>query len=146
MVSTQKMLANITTTTTISTTISRSTIIITTTIISLSQWGYMQITSDILRYSGKEDKLLFLFNPSDSLQPNGLQHARLPCPSPPPGGLLKLMSIELVIIQGILLPWNHKVPGGKGSYSGTVFSLGGVTFGSEKTGVFTETHVKVFYK
>ena len=146
MVSTQKVLANITTTiTTISTTISSSTIIITTTIISLSQWGYLQITSDILRYSGKEDKL-FLFNRSDSLQPNGLQHARLPCPSPSPGGLLKLMSIELVIIQGILLPWNHRVPGGKGSYSGTVFSLGGATFGSEKTGVFIEMHVKVFYK
>ena len=34
---------------------------------------------------------------SDSLQPRGLQHARFPCPSPTPAGLLKLMSIELVM-------------------------------------------------
>ena len=33
---------------------------------------------------------------SDSLQPYGLQHARLPCPSPSPG-FLKLMSIESVM-------------------------------------------------
>ena len=30
---------------------------------------------------------------SDSLQPHGLQHARLPFPSPSPRSLLKLMSI-----------------------------------------------------
>ena len=33
---------------------------------------------------------------SDSLWPHGLQHARLPCPSPSPG-FLKLMSIESVM-------------------------------------------------
>ena len=41
---------------------------------------------------------------SDSLQPHGLQHARLPCSSlPTPGSLLKLMSIELV------MPSNHLI-------------------------------------
>ena len=34
---------------------------------------------------------------SNSLQPHGLQHARLPCPSPTPHSLLKLMSIKLVM-------------------------------------------------
>ena len=34
---------------------------------------------------------------SDSLWPHGLQHTRLPCPSPNPWSLLKLMSIKLVI-------------------------------------------------
>ena len=38
---------------------------------------------------------------SDSLQPHGLQHARLPCPSPTPRACLKLMSIESV------MPSNH---------------------------------------
>ena len=33
---------------------------------------------------------------SHSLRPHRLQHARPPCPSPAPRGLLKLMSIELV--------------------------------------------------
>ena len=41
---------------------------------------------------------------SDSLQPHGLQHARLPCPSPTSSqSLLKIMSIELVI------PSNHLI-------------------------------------
>ena len=40
---------------------------------------------------------------SDSLQPLGLQHARLPSPSPTPRDLLKLMSIELV------MPSNHLI-------------------------------------
>ena len=39
---------------------------------------------------------------SSSLQPNELQHARLPCPSPTPG-VYWLMSIELVI------PSNHLI-------------------------------------
>ena len=39
---------------------------------------------------------------SDSLRPQGLQHARPPCPSPTPG-LLKLRSIELV------MPSNHLI-------------------------------------
>ena len=34
---------------------------------------------------------------SDSLQPHGLQHVRLPCPLPKVQSLLKLMSIELVM-------------------------------------------------
>ena len=38
-----------------------------------------------------------------TLQPHGLQHARLPCPSPTPGALFKLTSIELVI------PSNHLI-------------------------------------
>ena len=40
---------------------------------------------------------------SNSLQPHGLQHARLPCPSPTPGSLLKLISIKLVV------PSNHLI-------------------------------------
>ena len=40
---------------------------------------------------------------SDSLQPRGLQHARFPCPSPTPAGLLKLMSIELVMPSNRLI-------------------------------------------
>ena len=38
-----------------------------------------------------------------SLQPHGLQHAGLPCPSPTPRSLLKLMSIESV------MPSNHLI-------------------------------------
>ena len=40
---------------------------------------------------------------SDSLRPHGLQHSRLPCPSPTPGVLLKLMSVVLV------MPSNHLI-------------------------------------
>ena len=40
---------------------------------------------------------------SNSLQPHGLQRARLPCPSPKSRGLLKLMSIELE------MPSNHLI-------------------------------------
>ena len=41
---------------------------------------------------------------SNSLWPHGLQHARLPCPSPTNRSLLKLMSIKLV------MPFNHLIP------------------------------------
>ena len=40
---------------------------------------------------------------SDSLQPHGLLHTRLPCPSPTPRACFKLMSIELV------MPSNHLI-------------------------------------
>ena len=42
---------------------------------------------------------------SDSLQPHGLQHARLPCPSATPGAYSrsKLMSIELVMTPNHLI-------------------------------------------
>ena len=40
---------------------------------------------------------------SDSVRPHGLQHARLPCPSPTPRSLLKLMSIQSV------MPSNHLI-------------------------------------
>ena len=40
---------------------------------------------------------------SDSLRPRGLQHTRLPCPSPNFQSLLKLMSIESV------MPSNHLI-------------------------------------
>ena len=40
---------------------------------------------------------------SDSLRPHGLQHARPPCPSPTPGHLPRLMSIESV------MPSNHLI-------------------------------------
>ena len=40
---------------------------------------------------------------SDSLRPFGLQHTRLPCPSPSPRALLKFMAIELV------MPSNHLI-------------------------------------
>ena len=41
---------------------------------------------------------------SDSLRPHGLQHARLPCPSPTPWILLTLISIELVMSSNHLIP------------------------------------------
>ena len=40
---------------------------------------------------------------SDSLRPHGLQHARLPCPSPNSRCLLKLMSIEQVMSSTYLI-------------------------------------------
>ena len=40
---------------------------------------------------------------SNSLRPHGLQHARLSCPSPTPGSLLKLMSMELVMPSNYLI-------------------------------------------
>ena len=40
---------------------------------------------------------------SDSLQPHGQKHARLPCPSPAPRSLIKLMSIELVMPSNYLI-------------------------------------------
>ena len=40
---------------------------------------------------------------SNSLRPNGCQHARLPCPSPTPHCLLRLMSIKL------FMPSNHLI-------------------------------------
>ena len=40
---------------------------------------------------------------SDSLQPRGLQHARLPCPSLSPGVCSKLMSIESVMPSNPLI-------------------------------------------
>ena len=50
--------------------------------------------------------LLLLFSHSvmsNSLQPEGLQYTRFPCPSPSPQSLLKLMSIESV------MPSNHLI-------------------------------------
>ena len=48
---------------------------------------------------------------SDSVQPNGLQHTRLPCPSPASQSLLKLISIKsvmpssrLILCRLLLLP------------------------------------------
>ena len=43
---------------------------------------------------------------SDSLQPHGLQHTRLPCPSTISQSLLKLMSIELVMPSNHLIVFN----------------------------------------
>ena len=40
---------------------------------------------------------------SDSLWPHGLQHARLPCPSPTPGACSNSLSMELV------MPSNHLI-------------------------------------
>ena len=39
----------------------------------------------------------------DSLRPHGLQHTRLPCPSPTPGAYLNSLSIKLV------MPSNHLI-------------------------------------
>ena len=59
---------------------------------------------------------------SDSLRPHGLQHARLPCPSPTPG-VLKLMFIEsvvpsnhLILCYPLLLPPSISVWDNWGSY------------------------------
>ena len=50
-------------------------------------------------------------NHADSLQPHGLLHARLPCPSLPPGVcLLKLKSIESVISSNRLILCGPPVP------------------------------------
>ena len=40
---------------------------------------------------------------SDSFQPHGLQHARLPCPSVSPWSLLKLMSLESTMLYNHLI-------------------------------------------
>ena len=40
---------------------------------------------------------------TDSLRPCGLQYTRLPCPSPIPRSLLKLMSIESVMLSNCLI-------------------------------------------
>ena len=40
---------------------------------------------------------------SSSLHPHGLQHARLPCPSPTPRALLKLMSTKSVMLSNYLI-------------------------------------------
>ena len=56
------------------------------------------------RTAALKDMLLFGHSVvSDSLRPHGLQHARLPCPSPAPGWLLKLMSIESVMPSSHLI-------------------------------------------
>ena len=48
---------------------------------------------------------------SDSLQPHGLQHTRLPCPSPSLWNLLKLISIELVMSSNhLILCWSFLFP------------------------------------
>ena len=48
------------------------------------RWGLWEVLWEI--FSSHEQPLLFLFFiVSDSLQPHGLQHARLLCPSPSPG-------------------------------------------------------------
>ena len=44
---------------------------------------------------------------SDSLQPHGLQHVRLPCPSPTPSTFFKLMSIKLVMSSNHLILCHH---------------------------------------
>ena len=44
---------------------------------------------------------------SDSLQPHGLQHARLPCPSTTPWSLLKLMFMESVMPSSHLVLCCH---------------------------------------
>ena len=40
---------------------------------------------------------------SDSLQPHGLQHSRLPCPSPSPGAWLVMPSNHLILCCPLLL-------------------------------------------
>ena len=50
--------------------------------------------------------ILLLFSDSvvsDTLQPHGLQHSRLPCPSLSSWGLLKFMSTESVMLKA----WKH---------------------------------------
>ena len=47
---------------------------------------------------------------SDSLQPHGLQHARPPCPSTNSQSLLKLMSIELVMLSNHIILCQSVLP------------------------------------
>ena len=59
-----------------------------------------------LKLNIQKNKIMFSRSVvSDSLQPHGLQHARLPCPSPTPGAYSrsKLMSIELVMTPNHLI-------------------------------------------
>ena len=57
----------------------------------------------VLSAHGKEKSQFICLVVSDSLRTHGLQHARLPCPSPNSRILLKLMSIESV------MPSNHLI-------------------------------------
>ena len=73
-------------------------------------WPQIYLLSDIKEHKHAEflkthltiTNWLLLFGRSaisDSLWTHGLQHARLPCPSPSPWSLLKLMSIELLMLS-----------------------------------------------
>ena len=57
------------------------------------------LNSILIAYSVQFSRLVV----SDSLQPHESQHARPPCPSPTPGVLLKLMSIESVMPSSHLI-------------------------------------------
>ena len=64
-----------------------------------------QTSSLLLSYQGSPETRSVQSSPSvmsDSLRPHGLQHARLPCPSPTPGAY-SLMPIESV------MPSNHLI-------------------------------------
>ena len=58
---------------------------------------------------------------SNSLRPHGLQHARLPCPSPTPGGSLKLKSIESVMPSSHLILLSSPSPAPNPSQHQTLF-------------------------
>ena len=59
-----------------------------------------------MRWQSFHSSCILLFSHSvvsESLLPHGLQHTRLPCLSPSPWSLLKLMSIELVMPSSHLI-------------------------------------------
>ena len=70
---------------------------------------------------------------SDSLQPHGLQHARLPCPSLIFWSLLKLMSIESVMASSHLILCHPLLPSiftASGSFPVSwLFTSGGQSIG-----------------
>ena len=59
---------------------------------------------------------------SNSLQPHGLQHTRLPCPSPHSRSLLKLMSIESVMSSNHLILCHPPFSSRLQSFPASVFS------------------------
>ena len=71
---------------------------------------------------------------SNSLRPTGLQHARLPCPSPTSRSLLKLISIELVMLSNHLIlciPFSllQSFPTSGSFQTSYFFASGGQSFG-----------------
>ena len=71
--------------------------------IALTIWTFVGKTMSLLLHvaywGGRSVSQFSCSVVSNSLQPHGLQHARLPCPSP----TLKLMSIELVMPSNYLI-------------------------------------------
>ena len=63
-----------------------------------------------MSYNHEEQLLLFSCSVlSDALWPCGLQHARLPCPSPSPGGCSKSCPLMSITHVQMVMPYNHLI-------------------------------------